>query len=266
MDLASAELDGRWVELSDARTPAGDRIVLRCRAGQFEIRFNGWELMSNRSHHSEDALAALACEHLNVPAPRVLVGGLGMGYTLRALLDGLSAAAHVTVAELLPEVADWNRGPLSHLASHPLEDARVTVLCRDVSGVLRTSPGSYDAIVLDVDNGPDAVTFSANRQLYARDGLRLMRRALKPAGVLAVWSASHSRRFEDTLAAAGFRWRGVEIPARGSPGDPMHVIYLATQHGVSARANDDAPSDAACIAKRRLTRRQSPARPRGPDR
>lgn len=228
VDPAATESDDRWVELSDARTQTGDRIVLRARAGQFEIRFNGWELMSNRSHHSEDALAALACEHLRGSAPLVLVGGLGMGYTLRALLDGLPASARVTVAELLPEVANWNRGPLSHLAARPLDDARVTVLCRDVCSVLRDSGGSFDAIVLDVDNGPDAVTFSDNQQLYGRDGLRLIRRALRPNGVLAVWSASHSSCFEDNLAASGLRWRGVEIPARGSPGDPMHVIYLAT--------------------------------------
>jgi len=216
-----------WIELSCASTPAGDELLLRQRADCFEIRLNGWELMSNRSHHSEEIMAVLACEQLAGEAAHVLVAGLGMGYTLRAVLETLSRSATVIVAELLPEVIAWNRGPLASLADRPLEDQRVTVVCGDICDLARTTGDRFDAIILDVDNGPDAVLLHSNQPLYEREGLRPLRRALKRNGTLAVWSADRSPRFERNLRSAGFRWRGVDVPARGIPNDPTHRIYLA---------------------------------------
>jgi spermidine synthase len=214
-----------WTELARTRTAAGDELVLRERAGAFEIRCNGWELMSNRAHHSESALARLACAGRRGQA-RVLIGGLGMGYTLRAALDGLDASARVVVAELLPEVVAWNHGPLAPLAGRPLADARVSVECRDVAAVLGERPGGFDAVLLDVDNGPEAVMLPGNRGLYGAKGLALMRAALRPGGVLAVWSADRSAAFEACLTAAGWRWTATEVPARGGPDDPRHTVYL----------------------------------------
>jgi spermidine synthase len=216
-----------WIELSQARTAAGDTLVLRQRGGIFEIRCNGWDLMSNRAHHSEETAAALACAPLTAPAPRVLIGGLGMGYTLRAALDRLPATARVIVAELLPAVIAWNRGPLAPLAGHPLDDPRVAVMCGDVAVVLEQAD-RFDAIVLDADNGPDAVMLAGNQRLYSCEGLRVARQRLCPGGTLAVWSADRSPGFERRLAATGFEWRSTDVPARGDPADPHHIIYLAS--------------------------------------
>ncbi len=262
-------MDG-WIELASASTDAGDLLVLRERVGIVELRCNGRELMSNRAHHSEEALAALACEHLaraqsgqdrqerwnaqdgleeadrggldeavghGGPRTRVapegahfLIGGLGLGYTLRAALDRLPASARVTVAELLPDIISWNHGPLAPFAGRPLADPRVTVTCTDVAALLRAAePGNFDVILLDTDNGPDAVMLADNATLYASEGLRLIRRALRPSGALAVWSADPSPRFENTLRGTGFRWRAHQVPARGAPEDPLHTIYLAWQ-------------------------------------
>ena len=225
-------MDG-WTELARAITATGDVLVLREHAGHVEIRCNGWELMSNRAHHSETQMAVLTCSRLACArptgaAPRVLIGGLGMGYTLRAMLNELPAEARIIVAELLPEVIDWNRGVLGRLAAHPLRDARVSVTCADIADLLsRAVEGGLDAIVLDVDNGPDAVMLRGNASLYAAEGLRRMRRALTGSGVLAVWSADPSPRFEQALGDAGLQWQSIQVPARGGPDDPMHTIYLA---------------------------------------
>lgn len=215
-----------WHELARAVTACGDELVLRERAGTFEIRCNGWDLMSNRAHHSEQWMARTACERLPTGAPRVLIGGLGMGFTLRAALDVLPAAAQVVVAELLPEIIAWNRGVLASLAHRPLDDPRVCVACADVAELLQ--PDSFDAIVLDVDNGPDAVMLRGNAALYAPEGVQRMQRALRAGGVLAVWSASPSPLFEQILRKVGLRWERDDIPARGAEGDPLHSIYSAT--------------------------------------
>ena len=239
-----------WIELSCAYTQAGDALVLRRRADCFEIRLNGWELMSNRSHHSEEIMAVLACERLACEAPRVLVGGLGMGYTLRAALDTLPGSATAIVAELLPEVIAWNRGPLASLAGRPLEDQRVTVICGDISDLTRTTNDRFDAIILDVDNGPDAVMLHGNRPLYEHEGLRLLRQALKRSGTLAVWSADRSSRFERNLRSAGFRWRGVDVPARGIPSDPTHHVYLHGSMIGYGRRNHIIRQPRACPSRR----------------
>jgi SAM-dependent methyltransferase len=230
----------RWTDLARARTSTGDELVLRERAGCIELRCNGWELMSNRAHHSEERLAALACEHIGLrtgdrrdptlahPAPHVLIGGLGLGFTLRAALDCLPHSARVTVAELLPEIIAWNHEVLAPLTGHPLKDPRVSVACTDIATLLQAaSPATFDAIVLDTDNGPESVMLAGNDALYRPETLRLIRRVLRPGGSLAVWSADPSPRFEHDLRSAGFRWSAHDVPARGAPDDPLHTIYLA---------------------------------------
>lgn len=216
----------RWEEIASARTSAGEELVLRRRGGVCEIRCNGLELMSNRAHRSEEALAALALCELTAASPRILVGGLGMGFTLRAALDAAPAAAHVVVAELLPEIVDWNRGPLAPLAGRPLDDARVEVRITDIAAAIEDGEDAFDAILLDVDNGPDALSCAANAWLYSRAGLAHLTAALAPGGVLAVWSADPSQAFEERLTQSGVDWRLTRIAARGAKDDPLHAIYL----------------------------------------
>lgn len=215
-----------WTELAHAQGPGGESLVLRRRGGTFEIRCDGWELMSNRAHHSEQALGRLGCAGLASGA-RVLIGGLGMGYTLRAALDALPADARVTVAEIFDQVAEWNRGPLAALAHRPLDDPRVALRRADVASLLAAA--TFDAVLLDVDNGPDAAMLAQNAALYSCAGLHRLRGALAPGGRLAVWSADRSPGFEARLAACGLAWRGVDVPARGAADDPLHTLYLATR-------------------------------------
>lgn len=214
-----------WIELDRAATPDGGEMSLRCRDGIYEIRVNGWELMSNRAHRSEEALAALGCAGLGA-APHVLLGGLGLGYSLRAALDCLPVGAQVTVAELLPALVGWNRGVLGTLAGHPLRDPRVALRVADVGAIIGAAEAIFDAILLDVDNGPQPLTDQGNHWLYRPDGLAAARRALRPGGVLAVWSADPAPAFEQALAVAGFRPDSVEISPRGTPDGPMHTILL----------------------------------------
>ena len=220
--------DDPWAELAHAQAPAGEILELRRRGGGLEIRCNGWELMSNRAHASEQALGRLGCAGLP-GAPRVLIGGLGMGYTLRAALDVLPADARVIVAELFPQVVAWNRGPLAGLAHRPLDDARVEPRCADVAALL--DEGTFNAVLLDVDNGPDAAMLAQNAALYSSAGLLRLRGALAEGGRLAVWSAGRSPGFEARREACGLPWRGVDMPARGAPDDPLHHLYIATQAG-----------------------------------
>jgi spermidine synthase len=216
-----------WTELSRAQTPDGGDMVLRCRDGTYEIRINGWELMSSRAHRSEEAMAELACTGL-AGAPRVLLGGLGLGYTLRAALDILPPTARVTVVELLPEIVAWNRGVLAALAGRPLDDPRVDLRIDDVGLALAGIETPCDAILLDVDNGPRPLSDRGNRWLYRPEGLAAARRALRPGGILAVWSADPAPEFEQVLAAADFDARSVEVSPRGTPDGPMHTILLGT--------------------------------------
>jgi spermidine synthase len=188
---------------------------------------NGKSLMSSRMHGSEQALAALALRRRQVPDASVLVGGLGMGFTLRATLDLLPEDATVVVAELVPAVVEWNRGALGTLAGHPLRDARVRVEIGDVADTLQSSPGAFDAVLLDVDNGPDAFTAATNARLYNDQGLAAARAALKPGGILAVWSAWEDRRFEQRLRYAGFVVDIERVRGRLKKGGPKHTIFLA---------------------------------------
>jgi spermidine synthase len=213
-----------WSVLDRALAPSGEELVLRRSGSVFEIRCNGWELMSTRAQHSEQELARLGCAGLGAGA-RVLIGGLGLGYTLQAALDALPATARVTVAELFAAVVRWNRGPLAALAGRPLEDPRVVVRQADVAALL--APGAFEAILLDTDNGPEAPVLAGNAALYGAAGVRGLRGALAPGGRLAVWSADRSSRFEARLAACGLAWECREVAARGRPGDPRHALYIA---------------------------------------
>jgi spermidine synthase len=219
-----------WELLGQTRTPDGAELALTLRSGEYVILANGKSLMSSRMHGSEEALAAFACARIRGrrdPRVSVLIGGLGMGFTLRATLDLLPADATVIVAELLPAVVEWNRGPLGPLAGHPLKDRRVRVEAGDVALTLRSSVNAFDAILLDVDNGPAAFATSANAALYDDAGLAAARAALRGGGVLAVWSARDDRKFEQRLRYAGFRVAVERVRGRLKKGGPRHTIFLA---------------------------------------
>jgi len=225
-----------WVLLGQTRTPDGTDLRLQRRDTEFAMFAGGRLLMSSRMHGSEEALAAMACGDLRgAGSPHVLIGGLGMGYTLRAALDLLPATATVTVAELVPAVIDWNRGPLRGLVGAPAADARVRLEAADVGAVLRAHTAAFDAILLDVDNGPDAFSTSSNLWLYADPGLAAARRALKAGGRLAVWSAWEDRRFEQRLRYAGFTVKVERVRARLKRGGPRHTIFVARSPEAEAR-------------------------------
>ena len=207
----------------------GADIRLVRRDDEYVMLANGRPLMSSRSHGSEEALATLGCgEVRRLTRPRVLVGGLGMGFTLRAVLDVLPSAAVVTVAELVPAVIQWNREPLAALAGHPLRDPRVGVEVADVGFTLRANCGRFDAILLDVDNGPSAFTVGANAGLYDNTGVAAAYAALCPRGTFAIWSAWEDTKFEQRLRAHGFAVQPVRVHARRkNKGGPRHTIFIA---------------------------------------
>jgi spermidine synthase len=215
-----------WEIVDRARAPDGVELVLARRDREWVVRAGGRVLMSSRAHGSEEALATLALER----APRarsVLVGGLGLGFTLRAALDLLPADARVLVAELVPAVVAWNRGPVAELAGRPLDDPRVRVEGADVAEVAARSPGRFDAVLLDVDNGPSALAHAANDRLYGAAGLAGLRGALRSGGVLAVWSAGADPRFLARLGDAGFRAESRAVP--GAPGARRDVVVLGVR-------------------------------------
>jgi spermidine synthase len=182
--------------------------------------------MSSRMHGSEQALATIGCRHVPRTRPRVLIGGMGMGFTLRATLDVLPADAAVVIAELVPAIVEWNRGPLGPLADHPLRDRRVRIALGDVGETIRAGRAAFDAILLDVDNGPDAFTAAGNAGLYSDSGLSAAHGALTPGAVLAVWSAWEDRKFEQRLKYAGFDVEVRRVRARLKQGGPRHTIFL----------------------------------------
>jgi spermidine synthase len=213
--------------LGQTRTPDGTDLMLTRRDREYVILANGQPLMSSRMHGSEEALATSACREMRTrERVRVLVGGLGMGFTLRATLDVLRPDAEVVVAELLPTVVEWNRGPLGPLAGHPLRDRRVRVEVADVADVLRSSLARLDAVLLDVDNGPVAFTASNNAGLYDNRGLASVHAALTLNGVLAVWSAWEDRKFEQRLRYCGFTVQVERVRGRLKKGGPRHVLFL----------------------------------------
>jgi spermidine synthase len=216
-----------WVLLGQTRTPEGEEMTLTRHGNEYVILAGGRSLMSSRMHGSEEALATFACARARMLAePCCLVGGLGMGFTLRATLDLLPPDATVVVSELVPAVVDWNRGPLGPLAGHPLEDRRVAVEVGDVAATLRSSHGRFDAVLLDVDNGPAALTASHNAGLYDDRGLAAARAALRSGGVLAVWSSREDRRFAQRLRYGGFVVTVERVRGRLKKGGPRHVIFL----------------------------------------
>ena len=225
-----------WELLGRTATPGGDEMTLMRQSGEYVILAGGKPLMSSRMHGSEEALADVACRQARgLDEPSVLVGGLGMGFTLRATLDVLPNAATVVVAELVEGVVEWNRGPLGTLAGTPLADPRTRVEVGDVADLLRASRRRFDAVLLDVDNGPDAFTTSGNTWLYGDKGLAAIRAALTDTGTLAVWSAREDRRFEQRLRYAGFAVEVVRVRARLNKGGPRHVIFVGRLQALGSR-------------------------------
>jgi spermidine synthase len=220
-----------WQEIARAPIPAtGGCLSLHQRGGEFSLRAGAEELMNSRVHGSEEALAQRACEAIaGRPYPRLLVGGLGMGYTLAATLALLGPEARVEVAEIIPEVVEWNRTLLADLAGRPLADPRVEPRVADVVDLLSKSVERYDAILLDVDNGPTGVTTPDNDRLYGARGLSHAWRSLKKGGVLAVWSAGPDERFVARLKRAGFSVSTRRVGARGAQGGRAHTIWLASK-------------------------------------
>ncbi|HJO37908.1 MAG TPA: hypothetical protein QF650_04820 [Vicinamibacterales bacterium] len=216
-----------WELLGQTCTPDGSDMQLARQDAEYVIRVNGKTLMSSRAHGSEEALATAACLRCRASEePCVLIGGLGMGFTLRAALDLLPPKVTVTVVELVPAVIEWNRGPLAALAGHPLSDRRVRVEIGDVGVTMRQSPDQFDAILLDVDNGPVAFTAAANHDLYDNAGVAAAYSALRTGGTLAVWSARENRRFEQRLRFHGFDTQVDRVRARLRKGGARHTIFL----------------------------------------
>jgi spermidine synthase len=213
--------------LGETKAPDGTPLALTRRDDEYMILASGKPLMTSRMHGSEEALATLGCRELPSAAPCVLVGGLGMGFTLRAALDVVPATATVVVAELVPAVVEWNRGPLGPLAGHPLDDPRTRIDLRDVGAVMRSSTAAFDAILLDVDNGPEEFTLRGNASLYGEAGIAVTRNALKPGGTLALWSTKEDKAYERRLRRAGFDARAERVRARLQHGGSRHIIFVA---------------------------------------
>ena len=220
-----------WKLLSRTRTPDNtSELTLSQRDAEYSIRVNGLELMNSRMFGSETRLAELSCgEIADRQHACVLIGGLGMGYTLSAALRSLHPDANVLLAELIPSVVEWNQGVLGALADHPLEDSRVTVRIDDVVHVINRSMSAFDAILLDVDNGPNSVTQKGNDELYSLSGVSRIHRALRPGGVVAVWSASPDTGFTQRLKTSSFHVIKHNVRARTQKKGPIHTIWIATK-------------------------------------
>ena len=215
--------------LDKAETPDGGKeLRLYQHDKDFFICVGNVQLMSSRTHESEEALARLALERIEKKEhTRVLVGGLGMGFTLRAALDVLPASARVEVAEIIPAVVKWNRGPLAALAGHALDDKRVEVREVNAARMIREGRGRYDAILLDVDNGPAGLSRSGNYWFYGLSGLQTSLTALKPDGVLALWSAAPDVEFMRRMEKTGFAVEAIRVRARAGKKGAHHVIWIA---------------------------------------
>ncbi|HTL47774.1 MAG TPA: spermidine synthase [Verrucomicrobiae bacterium] len=218
-----------WVLIDTAPMPGGKDLKLYRHDADFAIRSGNVEVMNSRMHGSEEVLSDMACAQIaRIEEPRLLIGGLGMGFTLRAALNRLPPKARVTVAELVPAVVKWNRGVLSELAGHALKDKRVSVVVEDVSKLIRDGKNGYHAIILDIDNGPGSVWRDENNALYSERGLEAAFLALQPRGVLAVWSAGPDRGFTRALNRAGFDVKEVPVRARiDGKGGGHHHLWLA---------------------------------------
>ncbi len=220
-----------WSVLDVAEIPGeGGELRLKKRGTEFSIRLGTNELMNSRLSGSEEALAKLSCLQIqDRQQPQVLIGGLGMGFTLRAALAELGSDARITVAELVPAVVAWARGPMAEVFGGSLTDPRVSIQEGDVGRLIRSCRSTYDAILLDVDNGPEGLTRKANDSLYDLPGLSVTRTALSPGGVLAVWSSAPDRNFTQRLCRVGFRVDEVRVRANGTRGGARQVIWIATK-------------------------------------
>lgn len=218
-----------WEKIDTARIPGSDgELRLMRRGKEFSIMLGTNELMNSRLSGSEAALATLAAKQIEeVAKPHVLIGGLGMGFTLRAALTVLGSKARIVVSELVPAVVAWARGPMAQVFGDSLDDPRVSVRETDVAEIIRTHRSAFDAILLDVDNGPEGLTRKGNDALYNSTGLKAAKTALRPGGVLAVWSSGPNPAFAKRLGGAGFEVNEVNIRATGRGGGARHVIWIA---------------------------------------
>jgi spermidine synthase len=216
--------------IGTAMVPGGEELRLFRRGGDFMIVLDRNELMSSRMSGSEEALAVMTCERLRErDRPHLLIGGYGMGFTLRSALAALGANARITLAELVPEIIAWARGPMAALAAGCLDDPRVELVERDVAALIGGAREAYDAILLDVDNGPDGLVRGDNDRLYSSRGLAAAKAALRPGGILAIWSAAPDAAFTRRLHDAGFGVEEVVVRARGNGKGPRHVIWFAAK-------------------------------------
>ena len=220
-----------WEKLDTARVPGTDgELRLMRRGTEFSIMLGTNELMNSRLSGSEAALATLAAKKIEAVAkPHVLIGGLGMGFTLRAALAVLGGGARIVVSELVPAVVAWARGPMAKIFGDSLSDPRVSIREMDVTEIIRSQRSKFDAILLDVDNGPEGLTRQANDALYNSSGLKAARAALRPGGVLAVWSSGPNASFSKRVAAVGFDVNEVQVRATGRGGGARHIIWIATK-------------------------------------
>jgi spermidine synthase len=220
-----------WSRIDSAPVPGGDgELRLMRRGTEFSIMLGSNQLMNSRLSGSEQALATIACGRLEaLERPHLLIGGLGMGFTLRAALAVLGTKARVVVAELMPAVVAWARGPMADIFGDGLSDPRVSVREADVADLIRSGRSTYDAILLDVDNGPDALSRETNNALYNLKGLRAAHAALRPDGVLGVWSSGPDLKFAKRLRDAGFEVEELKVRASGKRGGARHVIWVATR-------------------------------------
>lgn len=220
-----------WEEIERAEVPGGEEeVILRKRGTEFSIRVAATELMNSRIHGSEDALAELTCSRISrKPGRRILIGGLGMGYTLAAALQHSEDDSLITVAELIPAVIRWNREHLGHLAGNPLADGRVYVRQEDVAETITREKSIWDAIILDVDNGPDGLTRKVNDRLYGLSGLKNAFLALRTGGVLSIWSSGTDEQFTSRLEQCRFQTEIVTVRARKPGKGARHTIWLATK-------------------------------------
>jgi len=218
-----------WEEIDRAKVPGHEReVILLKRGKEFSIRTAGTELMNSRRHGSEDALAELTCNRIKRKSGlRILIGGLGMGFTLAAALEQSEQDTLITVSELIPAVVRWNREQLGRLAGMPLDDPRVSVKEEDVAEIIRNKKSAWDAILLDVDNGPEGLTRKANDRLYGKSGLKTSFSALRPEGIFAVWSSEANKAFTRRLKQCGFHTETLTVPVRKSGKGGKHTIWLA---------------------------------------
>lgn len=217
----------KTILLDQATTVDGKTMTFHEHDGVYVIRINGAELMSSRHHFSEEKIAEFACAHIRskVPRAQLLIGGLGLGFTLRAALENLAKDASVVVAEIMPAVIQWNLNPIYKLGGEAMADPRVQIIEDDVAHVLSQSPGKFDSIILDIDNGTSAMSAEANRELYQSSGLYLAQSALKRGGCLAIWSASADPIFAKLMGKCGFKVTVEKAPAH-STGGGMHTLFI----------------------------------------